>query len=89
MAKLKLTSIRIPESSLDSASELSTGFWHFTSSDIIRIAIWVGLKVLYLGTISQLAKMMWEEETKGKCFTLEDVLRTAGVLKENKHGAGL
>lgn len=80
MEKLKLTSVRLPESSLASASELSTGFWHYTSSDIIRIAIWVGLKVLYLGTICKLARMMYEEEKTGKRYTLEDVLRTAGVL---------
>lgn len=89
MEKLKLTSIRLPESSLASASELSTGFWHYTSSNIIRIAIWIGLKFLYLGTISQLARMMFEEERTGKRYTLDDVLRTAGVIKDDEHAAGL
>lgn len=89
MIKLKLTSVRLPESSLASASELSTGFWRIKSSDIIRLAIWVGLKLLYLGTIEKLIHMMWEEEEKGKRYSLEDVLRTAGVIKEDEHAAGL
>lgn len=78
MGILKLTSIRLSKASLAEASKLAGSFGYWQSSHVIRLAIWIGLKVLKAGSISKLSRMMWEEEENGACYTLEDVLRTAG-----------
>lgn len=80
---LKLTSIRLSKSALARASHLSRELGFYQSSHVLRIAIWVGLKVLTPGVLHQLSLMMWDEEEKGIRFSLEDVLRAADVLLEN------
>ena len=88
MENLKLTSVRLSKASLADAAKLGRelGFWR--TSDVIRVALWFGLKFMKPGVLHKLLHMMWEEEANGKRFTLEDVLRTAGVLKEDEQGAG-
>lgn len=83
MEVLKLTSIRLSKSALAKASALSRELGFYQSSHVIRIAIWVGLKVLTPGVLHRLSMMMWDEEDKGRNFSLEDVLRAADVLLEN------
>lgn len=83
MEVLKLTSIRLSKSALDRASHLSRELGFYQSSHVIRIAIWVGLKVLSPGVLHRLSLMMWDEEDKDTSFSLEDVLRTAGFELEN------
>lgn len=83
MEILKLTSIRLSKSALDRAGHLSRELGFNQSSNVIRIAIWVGLKVLSPGVLRRLSLMMWDEEDKGTSFSLEDVLRAADVMLEN------
>lgn len=83
MEVLKLTSIRLSKSALAKAYALSRELGFYQSSHVIRIAIWVGLKVLTPGVLHRLSMMMWDEEDKGRNFSLEDVLRAADVLLEN------
>lgn len=83
MEILKLTSIRLSKSALAKASALSRELGFYQSSHVIRIAIWVGLKVLSPGVLHRLSLMMWDEEEKGIRFSLEDVLRAADILLEN------
>lgn len=78
MEKLKLTSVRLSKDTLDSASKLSNVVIGRCTSDILRIAIWLGLKFMSAGVLHQLQDMMWKEETGWKSYTLEDVLRTLG-----------
>lgn len=89
MEVLKLTSIRLPKAYLEEASKISKGIKYYYTSDVLRIAIWVGLKIMKPGVLHQLQSMVWKEETGLKSYTLEDVLRTAGVIKDDEHGAGL
>lgn len=83
MEVLKLTSIRLSKSALDRASHLSHELGFYQSSHVIRIAIWVGLKILTPGVLHRLSLMMWDEEDKGASFSLEDVLHAADILLEN------
>lgn len=78
MEKLKLTSVRLSKDTLGSASKLSNAVIGRCTSDILRIAIWLGLKFMNAGVLHQLQDMMWKEETGWKSYTLEDVLRTLG-----------
>lgn len=89
MENLKLTSVRLSKGSLADAARLGRelGFWR--TSDVIRVAFWFGLKFMTPGVLHKLLHMMWEEEAKGKRFSTQEVLRTAGVIKEGEQGAGL
>lgn len=78
MKKLKSTSVRLSKDTLDSASKLSNAVIGRCTSDILRIAIWLGLKFMSVGVLHQLQDMMWKEEIGLKQYTLEDVLRTLG-----------
>lgn len=83
MDELKLTSIRLPKSALSRAAEFGRSLGFYKTSDVIRIAIWVGFKIIKPSVLPKLMHMIWEEEAKGVSFTLEDVLRTAGVNIEH------
>lgn len=78
MEILKLTSIRLSKDVLSKASALGKAHGYFQLSQVLRIAIWVGLKVLRAGILPTLSHMMWEEEELGASHKLEDVLRAAG-----------
>lgn len=78
MEKLKLTSVRLSKGTLDSASKLSNAENYLCTSDILRIAIWLGLKLMRAGVLLQLQHMMAQEETGWKSYTLEEVLRILG-----------
>lgn len=82
MEKLKLTSIRLSVETLDRAERLSWDSEFYTTSDILRIAIWIGLKFMHSGIISKLLIMMSKEELGKEIVTLEDVLHTAGITRE-------
>lgn len=79
MEILKLTSIRLSKSALAKAAAIASTRGYYQSSNIIRLALWVGLKVVKPGVLQTLFHMMWLEEEKGEDYTLEDVLRAAGV----------
>lgn len=79
MEILKLTSIRVSKESLINAEKLGKKCGYYQRSSVLRVAIWVGLKFMQPGVLHKYLRMMWEEEECGKHFTLEDVLRTAGV----------
>ena len=78
MEKLKLTSVRLSKGTLDSASKLSNAENYLCTSDVLRIAIWLGLKLMRPGVLLQLQDMMGKEETGWKSYTLEEVLRIIG-----------
>lgn len=78
MEKLKLTSVRLSKGTLDSARKLSNADNYLCTSDILRIAIWLGLKLLRPGVLLQLQRMMAQEETGWKSYKLEEVLRILG-----------
>lgn len=76
MEKLKLTSIRLSVETLDRAERLSWDSGIYNTSDIFRIAIWIGLKFMRVGIISKLLVMISKEEIKGEIVTLEEVIHT-------------
>lgn len=83
MENLKLTSIRLSKDVLAKVNAIANTLGFYQSSHIIRLAIWVGLKLVTPGVLRDLSHMMWEEEEKGKDYSVDDVLRTAGVKLEN------
>lgn len=89
MEKLKLTSIRVSVNALDSAHSLAKELGYYNPSDVLRLAMWVGLKVITPRCATKLMGDMWKEEADLDIITLEHVLRTAGVLKEDEQGTGL
>lgn len=83
MEILKLTSIRLSSKSLANARILGRAFGLNQASYVLRVAIWVGLKMLKPEVMQKVGHMMWEEEVLGVSHKLEDVLRAAGVSLEN------
>lgn len=76
MEVLKLTSVRLSKSALANAAKLGRELGYYSTSEIIRVAVWIGLKFMKPGVIHQLLDMMWEEEEKGIKYSAKDVLRT-------------
>lgn len=88
MEILKLTSIRVPNEYLVAADKLGGNLGYYRRSLILRVAIWLGLKLIKPGVIRRYLDMMWKEELGQGNFTLEDVLHAAGTLDGVKHGEG-
>ncbi|MBR2116002.1 MAG: hypothetical protein IJ942_03215 [Alistipes sp.] len=83
MEVLKLTSIRLSKKALGRAGILGSSLGYGRSSDIIRIAIWIGLKALKPGVLRGIMHMMWEEEEGIATYSLQDVLQNSGIELEN------
>ena len=83
MENLKLTSIRLSKTTLAKANAIGHSFGYYQTSYVLRLAIWLGLKMFKPGVLRKLSHMMWEEEELGACYTLEDVLRAAELMLEN------
>lgn len=83
MEILKLTSIRLSKSALSQANQLSRSLGYWRTSDVLRVAIWIGLKFIKPGVLHELLQMMWQEEVNGANYSPRDVLRTAGESLEN------
>lgn len=82
MGNLKLTSIRVSTECLDSAHALAKHSYYYNQSDVMRLAMWVGLKIITPANQFELFRKMWEEEAGSGIIVLEDVLHTAGVIKD-------
>lgn len=82
MEKLKLTSIRLENSSLEKASRIAKDNRYHKSSDIIRTALWVGLKIVNSHNCGKLSNYQLQEEILKTSYGLEDVLRTAGLKND-------
>lgn len=86
MENLKLTSIRVPKEYLVAADKLSSDWRYCGRSLILRVAIWLGLKLIKPRVMRKYLEMMWDEELGRKSFTLEDVLHAADPVGGFKHG---
>ena len=84
MNTLKLTSIRLEKRSLEQANRIAKCFNYYMTSDVIRTALWVGLKIVNERNYAKLAHLYWDEENHGADYLLEDVLHTA---TQNEEGA--
>lgn len=80
MDKLVLTSIRLQQFTLDSAHNISKNLGFYNPSDILRLAAWIGLKIITPQNANRLMSMLWSEEAELDLHTLEDVLHTAGII---------
>ena len=78
MEILKLISIRLSKSSIDKARIIASSVGYYRASEVLRVAIWLGLKCITPGVLHKLLHLQWEEEELGVKYTLEDVLRAAG-----------
>lgn len=83
MSTLKLYSLRLESAMIDRADEVASQLSYWSRSDIIRLAIWIGQKVVEPRVVTNLHHLWWEEQFKGTRVTLEDVIRTAGIELEN------
>ena len=83
MEILKLKSVRLSKKTLAKAEELSRGRVYYSTSDVIRLAIWIGLKVLKPGVFHKLSPLMWREENDNADYSLQDVLQAVGEELEN------
>lgn len=84
MEPLKLTSIRLDRQSLEQADKIAKCRQCYHQSDVLRLAIWAGLKIVNANNLYRLSRLQWDEEYHGVHHELEDVLRTAA---QNKEGA--
>ena len=82
MSTLKLTSIRLEKNSLEKASRIARDNRYHKSSDIMRIALWVGLKIVNSRNCGKLSNYQLQEEILKTSYGLEDVLRTAGLKND-------
>lgn len=83
MEILKLTSIRLSKSALARANQLGRSIGYYKTSDVLRIAIWLGLKFLTPVVLQKFMLMMCQEEINGTEYSAGDILRTIGELLEN------
>lgn len=84
METLKLTSIRLEKRSLEQANRIAKEIGYFQSSEVIRIALWIGLKIINARNFRRLIHLRFEEELKNDYVSLEDVIQAAA---QNKEGA--
>lgn len=84
METLKLMSIRLDRRSLEQANRIAKEIRYFKTSDVIRTALWAGLKIVNARNHAKLLHLYWDEEAHGALYGLEDVLRTAA---QNNEGA--
>lgn len=84
METLKLTSIRLEKRSLEQANRIAKEIGYYQSSNVIRTALWAGLKIVNSRNCLRLSHLQFEEEDDRAYHGLEDVLHTAG---QNKEGA--
>lgn len=82
METLKLTSIRLEKRSLEQANRIAKEIGYYQSSNVIRTALWVGLKIVTSHNCLRLGHLQFEEEAYGTRYELEDVLQTAAQNKE-------
>lgn len=75
--------MRVESESLEWADKIVNrrGFW--TRSDVIRLAIWIGKKVITSRHLDELVRLKVHEDFRDFEIPLEDVLRTAGFTLEN------
>lgn len=83
MDELKIFSMRVESETLEWADKIvnRSGFW--TRSDVIRLAIWIGKKVITSRHLEELVRLKVHEDYRDFEVPLEDVLRTAGFTLEN------
>lgn len=86
MSNLKLTSIRVSTDALDSAHALAKQLGYYNPSDVLRLAMWVGLKVITPRCAPALFSKMWKEEAGLDIITLQDVLQNSGIIKNECEG---
>lgn len=84
METLKLTSIRLEKRSLEQANRIAKEIGYYQSSNVIRTALWVGLKIVTSRNCLRLGHLQFEEEDHGVRYELEDVIQAAA---QNKEGA--
>lgn len=82
METLKLTSIRLEKSSLKKASEISRCKQYYHLSDVLRLAIWAGLKIVNANNLYRIGRMQFDEEAHGARYELEDVLHASAQKKK-------
>lgn len=83
MENLKLTSIRLSKSVLARANEIAKVVKYYSTSDVIRLAIWVGLKFMKPGVIIVLMQMKLRESVNATKYSAGDVLQSIGDSLEN------
>lgn len=83
MDSLKVYSVRLESELVRKVDKIAYNSVYCSRSDVMRLAIWIGEKVIDSRHLDTLFKLMWGEESKGVSVSLEDVLRAADVLLEN------
>lgn len=83
MDELKVYSVRLESDTIAWADNVVEALYAWSRSDILRLALWVGAKVVKSSNVPSLIRLKCEEQFKGRTVSLEDVLRTAGVKLEN------
>lgn len=84
METLKLMSIRLDRRSLEQADKIVKCRQCYHQSDVLRLAIWAGLKIVNANNLYRLSRLQCDEEYDGVHHELDDVLRTAA---QNNEGA--
>lgn len=82
METLKLTSIRLDRQSLEQANNFAKEYYHYSGSDVIRTALWAGLKIVNSRNLPLLSNLHWDEDVNGTRYEIKDVLRAAALNKE-------
>lgn len=83
MDVLKIYSVRLESELVSRIDKKAYDSSYCSRSDVLRLAIWIGEKVIDSRHLHELLKLKWKEESKGTSVKLEDVLRAADVMLEN------
>ena len=83
MEEKKIYSLRLDSETLEWANKIASHATPWTRSDVIRLAIWIGTKVITSKCFYDLIRLMVHDDFLDGKITLEGVLRTIGIELEN------
>lgn len=83
MDKLKLYSLRMDCQSLDWAKEIARRSCVWKCSDVVRLSIWIGSKVITSRCLPELMRLMVRDTFWNSEVTIDDILHTGGIKLEN------
>lgn len=83
MDELKIFSMRLESESLEWADKIVIRSYFRTKHEVIRLAIWIGKKVITSRHLDELVRLKVHEEFSEFEVPLQDVLHAAGFTLEN------
>lgn len=83
MDVLKVYSVRLESGLVGRIEKIANDSIYWSRSDVMRLAMWIGEKVIDCRHLPELQKLWWQESFNNCSVSIEDVLRAAATTLEN------